>query len=793
MRYADVLKNACTGTAGITAIILVMFFLFCPAGGSTFAQEVSAPGETSAGLSGASSDFDFLLQQGLQAYRQGDFPHALKALSKARDQAEQEGDRGKQFDSLLYLSDVYQSLGFIYKQQQTLLLARSLGDEPGISRRMPGLYPRLANAYMSAGQYKEAEDSLHTALEVARSAGQEGLVAAIWNDYGNLYIARGDVKAAEEFFQKSKERAAKTGNHLLASRAGLNLVRTLIEWSNTIDEKRITALVDEATASTAAMDNTYQKAGNYLSIGELLRKAQQKFGGPASWRINAYYAFLKALEISEDLNNHRVSSLALGHLGILYKDEGRYEEALAYAQRAIFSAQQAHASESLYRWEWLMARLLRELGRTEEAIAAYREAMATLQKIRLSLIGSDRSAFKEVVAPVFFEFADLLLSRTATLTDKETIQETLLEVRSILEQLKVAEVEDYFQHECALPPGETTQLEQVPVNSAVLYPVVLHDRVELLLSLPDGLKQFTTPVGFGALSEEALLFRRSMEHPDNSDTYIPHARNLYTWLIAPLEEELQRQEITTIVFIPGGVLRSIPVSALHDGEKFLIEKYAVATTIGLDLTRPHRFKRKNVEVLLNGLTEPVQDQVPLPYVGIELDNIRKLYPSSKMLKDETYTLADVKKEMSQGTYSIVHIASHGHFDRDYKKSYILTFDDKLTVDRLEQTVGLRRYEDSPLDLLVLSACETAAGDDRAALGLAGIALKAGAGSALATLWLVNDEATAELVSEFYRQMKDQKDISLAGALQKAQITLIHGKGYRHPNLWAPFLVIGNWM
>ena len=114
------------------------------------------------------------------------------------------------------------------------------------------------------------------------------------------------------------------------------------------------------------------------------------------------------------------------------------------------------------------------------------------------------------------------------------------------------------------------------------------------------------------------------------------------------------------------------------------------------------------------------------------------------------------------------------------------------MNRLAQTIGLRRFQEEPLELLVLSACQTAAGDDRAALGLAGIALKAGARSALATLWFINDEATSVLVSEFYRQLQDPS-ISKAKALQNAQLMLVRDKRYRHPSLWAPFLLIGNWL
>ena len=159
-------------------------------------------------------------------------------------------------------------------------------------------------------------------------------------------------------------------------------------------------------------------------------------------------------------------------------------------------------------------------------------------------------------------------------------------------------------------------------------------------------------------------------------------------------------------------------------------------------------------------------------MGVELEKISRLYPSSNVLKNQNFLLDTAVEEMSAGSYSIVHIASHGQFDRDFRKSFVLTYDDKLTMEHIEQSVGLRRFQEEPLELLVLSACQTAAGDDRAALGLAGAALQAGARSALATLWSVDDVATAELVSEFYEQLATNQSISKARALQQAQLALV---------------------
>ena len=182
----------------------------------------------------------------------------------------------------------------------------------------------------------------------------------------------------------------------------------------------------------------------------------------------------------------------------------------------------------------------------------------------------------------------------------------------------------------------------------------------------------------------------------------------------------------------------------------------------------------------------------LDFVQSEVQTLQTNY-QTKLLLDDQFKLANIEKAFEATDYSMVHIASHGQFDRDPKKSFLLAYDQKLTLDDLEKLIRPRQYRGQPVELLTLSACQTAAGDDRAALGLAGIAIKAGARSALATLWFVNDQATVTLISEFYDQMRRNPSLSKAKALQAAQLRLIQDARFRHPCYWAPYLIIGNWL
>ena len=314
--------------------------------------------------------------------------------------------------------------------------------------------------------------------------------------------------------------------------------------------------------------------------------------------------------------------------------------------------------------------------------------------------------------------------------------------------------------------------------------------LELLMSLPSGLKRISVPVTAEHLTQEIREFRRLVEKRTSRE-YQPHAQQLYDWLVRPLETDLAQPQVTTLVFVPNSALRTIPLEALHDGSSFLINKFAPAMTPGLTLTDPRPLNREQLRFLAAGLTKPEQGFPPLPYVAEEVASIERLYKGDQLINN-AFQASRLEQELRDGLYGVLHIATHGKFSTDVNNSFLLTFDGKLTMQTLDQLIGLFRFRQEPLELLTLSACQTGVGDDRAALGLAGVALKAGARSALATLWFINDEASAALISEFYRQLRNPS-LSKAVALQRAQMKLLNDRVYEHPAYWSPFLLLNNWL
>lgn len=289
------------------------------------------------------------------------------------------------------------------------------------------------------------------------------------------------------------------------------------------------------------------------------------------------------------------------------------------------------------------------------------------------------------------------------------------------------------------------------------------------------------------LRQWAGRFRKRLEK--RSRRFKPYAKDLYNWLIRPIEDELMAREIDTLIIVPDGALRVIPFSALHDGERFLIEKYALATIPGVTLVGPGQADLKNTRILFNGLSQEAAPR--LPGVRESWENIQEIMGNCTGLLDREFTIDNLTREFRTNEYAVVIMATHGVFGGTPKDTYLETYNGRLTMDGLEKLIGYGRFREQPVQLLTLNACQTALGNERAALGLAGVAVKAGARSAVATLWSVADKAACEMITEFYRNLRT-RNISKAKALQNAQKKFISGSRYRHPGYWSPFLLIGNW-
>jgi CHAT domain-containing protein len=550
-----------------------------------------------------------------------------------------------------------------------------------------------------------------------------------------------------------------------------------------------------ALAAAEALDDAHARTRLLIHVGRTYALlAERRPAARSALTLRAVEVLRRASEAADALGDRRLYSYAVGYLGEIYEREGRYDDAGELTRRALFAAQQADAPDALYRWLWQIGRIHRAAGRLDLALEDYRQAVAALGEIREQLVpgaAGTEAAFRMAVEPVYVVLVDLLLARAAQSDAAAEKERLLAEARAALEDWKATELRDYFRDVCLDAQRKATP-DEIP-GAVVVYPIVLPDRTELVVSAGRKLRSYVSPVGRERLIAEVREFRRKLEKRTTRQ-YLRHAQALYDWLIRPLAPVLSGREVKALVFVPGGALRTIPMAALRDREtrEFLIEKYPLAIVPSLTLTEPRPIDRERAQLLAAGISEPVQGFPGLENVTREIEAVGAVFPGRKLVNAD-FVADRLELEITGRPFGIVHIASHGEFFADVSRSYLLAYDEKISMDHLASLVATTRFrEQQPLELLALSACRTAAGDDRAALGLAGVALRAGARSALATLWSVNDQATTDLVSEFYARLADPA-LSRAQALQQAQVKMLSMHHYRHPSYWSAFLLISSWL
>ena len=340
------------------------------------------------------------------------------------------------------------------------------------------------------------------------------------------------------------------------------------------------------------------------------------------------------------------------------------------------------------------------------------------------------------------------------------------------------------------------------------------DQLELILVTPDQppiYKRVPGTTRKQVLAVAGQLRREVTDITSRAPDYLPPAQKMYQWLVAPLEADLKALKIENLVFIMDAGLRSVPLAALHDGQSFIVERYSVGLMPSFSLTDTRYQDIKNAQVLAMGAST-FTNHTPLPSVPVELSFITSLWKGQSFL-NTSFTLDNLKSQRRKMPFGIVHLATHAFFQPgNPTNSYIQLADTKLRIDQLRQ-LG---WDDSLLQLLVLSACQTAQGDEQVELGFAGLGVQAGVQSALASLWFVSDEGTMALMAEFYEELK-QAPIK-AEALRRAQVAMLKGEvrledgklvtssrtltlppelarlgnqNLSHPKFWAAFTMIGN--
>nr|VFK18978.1 MAG: CHAT domain-containing protein [Candidatus Kentron sp. LFY] len=748
-------------------------------------------------------------------------------------------DTGTEITDRLTQGEAALASGYIEMAETILVpLLDRVGNEANASQ-----YTRLALAlarlHLGARRPSEASMILANASNAALCKTIDTSSCSVAHDSAAMCAAIVDIKARLLLLQGFRERAVDTFHQALtlarcandpASLAVIQLNRLSFVLKEPGDIRPVITEVDDALQH---IPHGLERLRLSLALGRLAHP----------WDLAVAHRHLIAVVKDE---NSRLAAQALVALATVYQTQKRFREALTLVHRAFRRLAEDPAAFLRLRLEFLQGVLFTSLGRPLEALKAYRRALSHLKVVHPDLPVTDlkgNSLFQEIIAPLYRKMTDLLL-RQAAHAPEEKAQILRREAQESLDAFRFAELQDYFKNACAVTREPFTRPS---VGTATLYPILLNNRIELLLGIGDIIHQASVPVERPRVARSVRKLALSLRVRNGRIVPYDHERaiQLYRWLIAPVTKWLQKNDIDTLIYVPDGVLRILPLVALWDGKRFLVERYQVVTAPGLGLIDSNPRPAGPLRAFLAGLSEPgpvvaklpswmttpflrgsnvrqvgtrgtmtmrgvslralgsaresramsdhdlsrLKQALALPGVAKEIAAIAGLLPGDRV-ENETFHLRAVEEAIGL-PYRIVHIASHSVFTGDPERSFVLTYDDLLSINRIATLFQPKAFDKVPVELLTLSACQTAEGDDRSPLGLIGVAVQSGARSALGALWPVEDSATQELLTAFYTYLQTS-GTSKARALQRAQLELQTKEKYRHPLFWAPFILVGNW-
>ncbi|MBW4592280.1 MAG: CHAT domain-containing protein [Brasilonema angustatum HA4187-MV1] len=537
--------------------------------------------------------------------------------------------------------------------------------------------------------------------------------------------------------------------------------------------------------------------------------------------IPSLHLLQQAVSIAQGLADDRALSFALTYLAHFYECQHDYTQALKLTREAQFLAENnVNARENLYLCQWQFARIFKAQNKLMMALTAYEAAINTFKNLRHPHVIFDSYlqdfSHENTNEKILRELIEVKLSLTGINLSKNNSHD-LTEILNKIENLKLAEVQNYLGEDSDLILVNKKVIDSVETDNttAFFHSIILEDRLAIIISLPDNKKYLRWIfVDRKSLRQEINEFRRGLEKRSNIIYNPQQAQKLYDWIIRPFVKDLDSLHIKTLIFINDGILGSVPMTALHDGKEFLVQRYAIsnacflspkdtlrersiATTSATTLINAKKVNRKNLRMLAMGLTKDAivdgRKYEALSNVKQEINQVTAQIPGSKQLLDDNFTYTNLQTELRQTFYPIIHIATHGEFSAVSEDTFLITGNNgKLTMTDLYTLIRNTLRGSQAVELLTLTACDTAIGDDRIPLGLAGSTVNAGVKSAFASLWSINDAATVTFVTKFYAEWYEN-GLSKAEALQRVQKELItNGKKYAHPYYWAPFILVGNW-
>ena len=752
---------------------------------------------------------DFFLQKAKECFEKGDNVVSIKHLRDVLRLADT--NHKAYWEALIRISQIYKSTGNHNKALSVLKNALPVIEQIKSPGHKANFFNSLGDVYLSIGNMQQAAIYFEKGILSSKESNNHMIQASLLNNIGNAYMSYGQQiqnEKTNECHQKalSAYRSCieilnkKSDNQSLKANVTTNMVLT--EFYNN-NYKSMINLFQKAYEQNFLLQDNIQKVDNLLSLVWIsIQVIKKNF-----WSDNisltrekvfhmAYEMANKALIISNSLNNLKYKSESNGYMGQLYEIEGRYKEALTLTRKAVFFSQQAKRKDLLYYWQSQSGRLFILSGETDKAVKSYENAIETLKPIQLSLLTGLRNNARILdnkIKPVYLGLSKIYFERAKKAKKSEIKKKYLKKAWGIMEQMKITEIQNFYKDECVAENEiDFEVVKKIPAKTAIIYPVLFNDHPVILIRLLNSFKHFTLEVDTKEIKNIIYRFSHNVR---NWGPFEDDAKTLYKLLIHPIESYLKENKIDTLVVAADGGFCLVPFAALLDEDLYLIEKYALVTIPAIALTNINPVSLVKNKALLAGFSKGSSNKriefSPLPQIKKEIKAINKIV-GGKILIDEEFSGKSLKQELNDNSFSIIHLATHGKFGMTPDQTFLISSDGLITLNDLEHLLTISTSNERPVELLTLSACETATGNERLAFGMAGIAVKSGVKSVIATLWPVDDIVAYKVLTEFYNQFS-KKGLSKAKALQKAQKKLLERPQFYNPTLWASFLLIGNWL
>lgn len=738
--------------------------------------------------------------QGSAQLAQGQAEQAQLSWQRAADLFRQEQDEAGEVRALINQTQAWRALGLYLKARSTLeRVNQVLQNQPDSLMKAAGLLS-YGDTLRLIGDLKQSQVVLEQSLEIAQRVRSPAQIAATYLSLGNTARAQRQptpaaaFRRADAYYQSA---IATAPSVLIRVQAQLNQLRLRLDavpGNQPWQRNHLLASLADIEAQLTQLPLSRPAIYAHINYADILMQLHPQGQNIQTAAIAQILTF--AVQQARDLQDRRAEAYALGYLGTWYEQQQQWAQAQGFTEQALILSEISNAPDISYRWLWQLGRLLKQQGKQQDAIAAYSNAVKTLGRIRNDLVSSNldvQFSFRESVEPVYRELVGLLLQPSSSQQlggpSSEVSQTRLKQAREVIESLQLAELDNFFQEACL--EARSVQIDQIDSQAAVLYPIILPDRLDVVLSLPDGsLRHHSQPIPQSDLEQLVGDMLASLARQASSQEHLPNARQFYDLLIRPFAGELTGHGTKTLAFVLDGPLRNVPMALLHDGQQYLIEQYSLALTPGMQLLPTRLLVRQRLRVLIGGISEANQNFNALPGVITEVEKVKANIPAEVLL-NQSFTRLAFQQQMQKAPFPVVHLATHGQFSSDPDQTFVLAWNDRIDVRNLSELLQNReQVVRAPVELLVLSACQTAQGDNRAVLGLAGVAVRSGARSTIATLWPVDDAAAAQFVTRFYQELSNSQR-SKTEALRQAQLALL--KQRKHPFYWAPFILVGNWL